>query len=278
MKYTVNWVEKNLGVTRKALRIYEKKGLMDKTTFQNPDNKYREYSNEDIERIWCFRLLQGVGYSINDIVEMTQNVDFDFQASLSEKVIELERKKSEIEQYIGFVKALKLTGSFPYPKEMGSIRFEDFIKHAREYWNVNADPQMAALQNLAETILNKTESELTEADLQQVEALLDGNDTEAILILHEYYDSLVKRKELGVSHPVVQTLANLIYRYHCEQFFPAEVVEGMTPQKFARYVVRSFTVGDIAVMQERNYGKDGCEFIAEALARFGGYSSNKDID
>lgn len=30
MKYTVNWVEKNLGVTRKALRIYEEKGLMDK--------------------------------------------------------------------------------------------------------------------------------------------------------------------------------------------------------------------------------------------------------
>lgn len=62
MKYTVNWVEKNLGVTRKVLRIYEEKGLMDKTTFQNPDNKYREYSYEDIERIWCYRLLQGVGF------------------------------------------------------------------------------------------------------------------------------------------------------------------------------------------------------------------------
>ena len=276
MKYTVNWVEKNLGVTRKVLRIYEEKGLMDKTTFQNPDNKYREYSDEDIERIWCYRLLQGVGYSLNDIAEMTQNADFDFQASLSDKIIDLERKRTEIEQYIGFAKALKLTGSFPLPKEIGSIRFDDFIKQAREYWNVNTDPQMASLQDLAETILNK--SELTEADVQQTEALMDGYDMEAILMLHEYYDGLVKCKELGISHPVVQTLANLIYRHHCEHFFPAEVVESMTTQKFARHVVRSFTVGDIAMMQERNYGKDGCKFISEALAHFGGYSSIYEID
>jgi len=276
VKYTVNWVEKNLGVTRKALRIYEEKGLMDKSTFQNPDNKYREYSDKDIERIWCYRLLQGVGYSLNEIVEMTQNVEFDFQASLSERIIDLERKKTEIEQYIGFAEALKLLGSFPYPKEMGSIKFDDFIKQAREYWNVNTDPKMASLKDLAETFLSK--SELTDEDVQQVEALMDGFEIEDILILNEYYNSLVERKELGISHPVVQTLANLIYRYHCEHFFPADVVESMTPQKFARYVVRSFTVGDIAVMQERSYGKDGCKFIAEALAHFGGYASIYDID
>ena len=88
MKYTVNWVQKNLGVTRKTLRNYEEKGLMDKTTFQNPDNKYREYSDQDIEKIWLYRLLQGVGYSLDEIVEMTQNTDFDFQASLSEKIID----------------------------------------------------------------------------------------------------------------------------------------------------------------------------------------------
>lgn len=276
MKYNVNWVEKNLGVPRKALRIYEEKGLMDKSTFQNPENKYREYSDKDIERIWCYRMLQGIGYSLNDIVEMTQNVDFDFQASLSERINDLERKKTEMEQYIGFAKALKLLGSFPYPKEMGSIKFDDFIKQARGYWNVNTDPQMASLQDLAETFLSK--SELTDEDVQQVEALMDGFDIEDILIVNQYYESLLKSKELGISHPVVQTLVNLIYRYHCKHIFPDEFVESMTPQKFARLVVRSFTVGDIAVMQERYYGKDGCKFIAEALAHFGDYSSVNEID
>lgn len=278
MKYTVNWVQKNLGVTRKTLRNYEEKGLMDKTTFQNPDNKYREYSDQDIEKIWLYRLLQGVGYSLDEIVEMTQNTDFDFQASLSEKIIDLERKKSEIEQYIGFAKAIKLTGSFPYPKEMGSIRFDDFIKYARETWNIDTDPQITSMLELGETILNK--SEFTEADVRQAEALLVGygHDPEAIRILGMYYNLLVTYKELGISHPVVQTLADLIYSHHCEHFFAAEEVENMTPQKFGRAVVRSFTVGDIAVMQERSYGKNGCKFIAEAFANFGGYSSIEDID
>lgn len=278
MKYTVNWVEKNLGVTRKALRNYEDKGLMDKNTFQNPDNKYREYSDQDIERIWCYRLLQGVGYSLNDIVEMTQNADFDFRASLSEKITDLERKKTEIEQYIGFAKALKLTGSFPLPKEMGSIRFEDFIKYAREYWNVNKDPQMSKLHNLFETLLNKTGSELTEADIEQVENAFDGFDVVDFLLIHEYYIELTKLKDLGASHPAVQIQVNLIYAYYCEHLFPEEIIEGMTPQKFARYIVQLFTLGDFAVIQERNYGKDGCKFIAEALAHYGGYSSVNEID
>ena len=281
MKYTVNWVEKNLGVTRKTLRIYEEKGLMDKTTFQNPDNRYREYSDQDIERIWFYRLLQGIGYSLNEIVEMIQTADFDFYASISEKIIDLERKKYEIEQHIGFAKVLKLTGCFPYPKEMGSMRFDDFIKYARESWNVNTDPQMASVQELAETFLNK--SDWTEKELQQLVATLMDNfdydiDVEALLILNDYYDNLIRHKELGISHPVVQALANLIYRHYCENLFPADVVENMTPQKFTRYTVRQFTVGDFALIQERTYGKDGCKFIAEVLAHFGGYSSLEDID
>lgn len=278
MKYTVNWVEKNLGVTRKALRIYEEKGLMDKTTFQNPGNKYREYSEEDIERIWCYRLLQGVGYSLNDIVEMTQKADFDFQASLSEKIADLERKQSEIEQYIGFAKALKLTGSFPLPKEMGSIRFDDFIKYAREYWNVNTDPQMSKMHNLVETILNNNETEFTEENLEQVVAAFGDFDVDDFLIIHEFYTELAERKELGAIHPEVQSLVNLIYSYYYDHFFPTDIKNSMTPQKFVRYIVRSFTFGDVAVIQERNYGKDGCKFIAEALAHFGGYSSVNEID
>lgn len=280
MKYTVNWVEKNLGVTRKTLRNYEVKGLMDKTTIQNPDNKYREYSDEDIERIWCYRLLQGVGYSVNEIVDMTQNEDFDFQTSLSEKVKDLEEKKSEIEQYIGFAKALKLTGSFPLPKEMGSIRFEEFIKYAREYWNVNADLQMSTTHNLLETMLNKPESEWTEAELEQMATILSDLDVDLadIFIIDEYYTELVARKELGASDTAVQTLVNLLYRYYCEHVFPEEFIEGMTPHKFARYIVRLFTVGDVSIINERNYGKDGCKFITDALACFGGYSRVNEID
>ena len=65
MGYKVKWVEDNLGVSHKALRNFEKLGLM-------PANGggYRDYSDEDIERIWKIRLLQEIGYSLKEIIDL----------------------------------------------------------------------------------------------------------------------------------------------------------------------------------------------------------------
>jgi len=46
--FKVKWVEDNLGVTRKALRKFEEKGLMPK----NEDGQYRDYTDEDIEALF----------------------------------------------------------------------------------------------------------------------------------------------------------------------------------------------------------------------------------
>jgi len=279
MKYTVKWLEENLGVTRKALRNYEDKGLIDKATIQNPDNKYRQYSEEDIERIWGYRVLQSVGYSLNEIADMIQNEDFDFQNSINEKIEELERKKTEIEQYIGFAKTLKLTGTFPLPKEMGSIRFEDFIKSAWEYWNVDSDPQMEKLQSLFDVIQNKPESEWTENDFKLIETMLSELDVDLfeLLLIDEYYAKLLELKELEVSDTRVQREVDLIYNYYCEHILPEDIAENMTPQKFSRNIVLSFTTGDLSAINKSKYGKENCEFITEALAYFGGYPSASEI-
>lgn len=63
MKYTVKWLEDNLGITRKALRNYEAKGLLSSEVSRNPFNNYREYDDEDIDRIWSIKILQSVGYT-----------------------------------------------------------------------------------------------------------------------------------------------------------------------------------------------------------------------
>lgn len=44
MKYTVKWLEDNLGIIRKALRNYEAKGLLSPDVSRNPSNNYREYA------------------------------------------------------------------------------------------------------------------------------------------------------------------------------------------------------------------------------------------
>jgi DNA-binding transcriptional MerR regulator len=276
VKYTVKWVEKNIGLTRKALRIYEEKGLMDKSTFQNPDNKYREYSEDDIKIIWFIRVLQGIGYSLNEIVDIAENKEFNLRDSLNEKIIDLERKKNEIEKNIGFAKGLKLFGIIPYPDETGSIKLDDFIKQAREDMNVNTDPQLASLHNVIDIVLSK--SELTDDDVKLVDAFLDGYDKEAILKIHDYHISLLEHKDLGITHPTVQSLVNLIFRQYCKYLYPAEFVEITPPQEIAELLTLSYTSGDIGASVEKTYGKDGCKFIAEAIAYFGENSCSSEID
>ena len=57
MGYSVKWVVENLGITRDMLRYYEKEKLLPANESRNPTNKYRDYSDEDIERIWGIKLL-----------------------------------------------------------------------------------------------------------------------------------------------------------------------------------------------------------------------------
>ena len=72
MGYTVKWVEEHLVITRKALRNYEEKKLMQADESRNPINNYREYTDEDIERLWAIKVLQGIGFTVREIkVEMT---------------------------------------------------------------------------------------------------------------------------------------------------------------------------------------------------------------
>mgnify|MGYP003299587528 CR=1 FL=1 len=66
MGYKVKWVEDNLGITRKALRVFESAGLMPK----NEGSKYRDYTEDDIDRLWTIRVLQGMGYTLKEIAQM----------------------------------------------------------------------------------------------------------------------------------------------------------------------------------------------------------------
>ena len=87
--YKVKWVEDNLGITRKALRVFVKAGLMP----ENKGGQYRDYDDDDIDRIWTIRVLQGMGYSIKEICDMVSDDEFDFDTSISQKVEQLEEKK-----------------------------------------------------------------------------------------------------------------------------------------------------------------------------------------
>ena len=60
----INDVERKTGLTQKAIRLYERKGLIN---IARDENGYRNYSDEDIEALKTIKLFRSVGVSIADI-------------------------------------------------------------------------------------------------------------------------------------------------------------------------------------------------------------------
>ena len=274
MGYKVKWVEENLGVSRKALRNFEKHGLMP----ANEGGGYRDYSDEDIERIWAIRLFQGMGYTLKELVKLSESDDFDFGASLEKKIQELENEKVKIERHLGYAQHIKLTGRFPSrPKNMGTITFEEFQEKALNQWNVNSDPKAKKYQEIADLILNTPEDELKDTDIGRlfeflIELQEQMSDMDSLFIEKVIPNEIIKRIENGPEDEEVQLLVKMMYENRISS------ISDMAKSQFVRFESSSYISGDIARMHEKENGKDGCRFIADAIAVFGGYSCYDEVE
>lgn len=274
MGYKVKWVEDNLGITRKAIRVFESAGLMPKNgACKYESSKYRDYTEEDIDRLWEIRVMQGMGYTLKEIAQMISDENFDFDNSIAEKITELEKEKKKLEQHLGYAKTIKMTGRFPSrPSKMGEIKFEDFQEKVLQEWNITDDPQSVEYQKIAETFLSKTPEEFENTDLGRMIAFFQEiatMDTDKLLIEYVLPKAIIKRKTLGPNHSDIQLLLKLIYENQ------SSFIDGqpMTKKQFSRFYSSSFLCGDIAKMKSTDFTEDECLFIAEATAVFGGYDS-----
>lgn len=274
MGYSVKWVDEHLGITRDMLRYYEKEKLLPVAETRNPTNKYRDYSEEDIERIWGIKLLIGIGFSAKEIREFGSNPDFSFYEVMTGKVEQLEKRRDEILTYLGFAKTIQMTGRVPNTTRVESMKFDDFIEHSRQNWNAFNDPQGRRFMDAADTILDKHSEEWDASDVKRIMDIYGDIDPEEMVYIQTiggYYRVIVDMKPLGYSCDTVQTVVKYLYEYMLTYIEP-EFKEKFTPLYFADRQVSSFIDSGFAAMNERNYGKDGCLFIAQAIATFGSYN------
>lgn len=279
MGYKVKWVEDNLGVTRKALRGFEKAGLMPK----NRNSQYRDYGDEDLDCIWMIRVLQGMGYSIKEIVEMFSDKEFDFDSSISKKIAELEEKKEELERHLGYAKTIKLTGRLPSrPKRIGDVKFEDFQRDAIDKWNILEDPQGESYAKFVDMIINKVPEEWDNSNLGQMISMIEMIETIDIdFLLAEYVlpKAICKRKSLGANHPDIQLMVKIMYE-NFNDLCKSQDREIEIPVKlFVRLYSSSYLAGDISKLKLKtgDYTEEDCEFIADAISVFGGYKNFNEL-
>ena len=61
----INQVEELVGITKKNIRFYEDQGLLNPN--RNPENGYREYHMQDVNRLYKIKLLRKLGVPIEEI-------------------------------------------------------------------------------------------------------------------------------------------------------------------------------------------------------------------
>ena len=269
MGYKVKWVEEHLGVSRKALRGFEKAGLMPK----NVDRQYRDYDDDDLDQIWAIRVLQGIGFSLKEIAAFISNDCSNWDEMLDLKIDALEKSKRDVEVHLGYAKMIKFMGRFPSrPAKMGEMKFDDFQKQALDGWNIESNPEVAEFQKLGETLLTMTPEEFEETDLGRMIVALKkllSVDTDILLASYVLPKEIIKRMSLGASHPEIQLMIKMLY----DQVVALDQADIMTPVQFARFYSSSYISGDIGKLNQNNFSECECLFLAEATAIFGGFES-----
>ena len=130
-------VEKLTGITSRNIRFYEKEGLLQPV--RNSENRYREYSDEDVRRLKEIKLLRKFDIGLADIKSM-QDGSLALDECLKMYMSFFERQKEELEQTIALCALIqknetdlqKMDADFYLDKinaaERDGVRFADIAK------------------------------------------------------------------------------------------------------------------------------------------------------
>lgn len=139
-------VEQLLGISQANIRFYEKQGLIHP---KRTENRYREYSDSDLERLKSIVILRKLGIPVQKI-GLILNGDLPFQDAIRENMADLE---SQIQQLEG---ALNLSRQIAREQEetLDTPRYweiiqkreaagEKFADVVSEYWSSIGYPLLA---------------------------------------------------------------------------------------------------------------------------------------
>jgi len=82
--YAIGEVSKALDISVQAVRLYQKKGLI-QPTYINEENGYRYYDESEVAKIWRIKILQSAGFELSEIKELDHLTLKEIEVVLEEK-------------------------------------------------------------------------------------------------------------------------------------------------------------------------------------------------
>ncbi|WP_196888930.1 MerR family transcriptional regulator [Aureivirga sp. CE67] len=103
----VGELAKKTGVTRDTIRLYEKMGLVKNVSQPYEYNNYKEYGDENVERVKLVLKMKKHGLKLQECKEIIDNIESNEDPDFHHKF--LKQKIEELDQKIKELKALKTT-------------------------------------------------------------------------------------------------------------------------------------------------------------------------
>ncbi len=139
------------GTTPKALRLYEKKGIIIPSKV-DPLTGYRYYSVDQVKKLNVLVELQELGFSLNEIKKIMKGglKSQGFLDSLYSKKVEWEQKKNELQKKIDAIETIEQKLS----REIGSTEITAMTDEERAWFllNVVCVEELKATKVLSEAI------------------------------------------------------------------------------------------------------------------------------
>lgn len=272
MGYKIKWVTEHTGVTRDMIREYEKRGLIER----KPEQKIRDYSEEEVRWLFWIKFLIEIGFSMKTIKSFMEDEDSDFQEELKALLIKKTDESKELEKKIRFLETAVLSGKLPNIKDFGSLPVAEFMEGVFEEWNYPVDVGLTELWKIQEL----SKKELTEEDLvdalgallplmkQYTQFLQDKN-----AIKNKAYLEMIIELDEDYRSESIQKIVEKIYQLAIKmQTEPPEQLM-ITPQNFARNIAPTYMIGELGKLKEYELTKDECKKIADAISFFAGFDS-----
>lgn len=151
----INEVEQLLGISKANIRFYEKQKLLSPG---RAENRYRDYSDADLERLKTIMILRKLGISVQDIGSIL-NGEMAFQEAIQKNISDLEAQIEQLEGSLNLSRqiaqeqeeALDITRYWEIiqQKEAQGEKFADVVS---EYWNSIGYPMLSQKFGLTENM------------------------------------------------------------------------------------------------------------------------------
>lgn len=124
MRYTQKDIRQKLGITRDALRLYEKRGIIQPEI--DLQNGYRYYDDWQMNLLWDCRYYQGMGFSLAEVQEILSTdslgrIEARLEHRETEMRHELLRHELALHEHSRFLEELRLVKS-----DLGVVTERDF--------------------------------------------------------------------------------------------------------------------------------------------------------